>query len=117
LRIADETARIYFMQAARERLPARRGSIGFDLEVFGLRFHASVSRYDDGRLVEVFVTNHKAGSMAGILASDSAVLCSLALQHGVPVDVIRRALMRDPEGRASSPLGRVLDLILSEEGA
>jgi phage protein D len=53
--------------------------------------------------------------MAGILASDSAVLCSLALQHGVPVDVIRRALMRDPRGNASSPLGVVLDQ-LAEKG-
>ena len=80
----------------RERLPDRRGCEGFDLEALGLRFHATVGRFDDGRLAEVFITNHKAGSMAGILASDSAVLCSLALQHGVPVDVIRRALMRDP---------------------
>jgi hypothetical protein len=30
-----------------------------------LRFHATVGRYDDGRVAEVFITNHKAGSMAG----------------------------------------------------
>jgi hypothetical protein len=34
-----------------------------------------------------------------------------ALQHGVPLDVIRKALMRDSHGRASSPLGVALDLI------
>jgi len=81
--------------AAREPSPGRRESEGFDVEALGLRFHATVSRYDDGRLAEIFLTNHKAGSMAGILASDSAVLCSIALQHGVPLDVIRHALMRD----------------------
>jgi len=80
--------------AVRERLPDRRECEGFDVEALGLRFHTTIGRYDDGRLAEIFITNHKAGSMAGILASDSAVLCSIALQHGVPVDVIRKALMR-----------------------
>jgi hypothetical protein len=28
------------------------------------------------------LTNHKAGSMAGIMASDAAVACSIALQYG-----------------------------------
>jgi hypothetical protein len=93
----------------RERLPNRRECTGFDLEALGLRFHATVGRFPDGRLAEIFITNHKAGSMAGILASDSAVLCSIALQYGAPLDVIRKALMRDPHGNASGPLGRVLD--------
>jgi len=30
--------------------------------------------------------------MAGINAQDAAVVCSLAIQYGVPLDVIRRAL-------------------------
>jgi hypothetical protein len=50
------------------------------------------------------------------MASDSAVLCSLLLQHGVSLDVIRRALMRDPRGRAVGPLGVVLDQLAAEEG-
>jgi hypothetical protein len=36
-------------------------------------------------------------------------VASIALQHGVPVDVIRKALMRDSEGRASGPLAAALD--------
>jgi hypothetical protein len=102
--------------AARERLPTRRECEGFDVEALGLRFRATYGRFDDGRLAEVFLTNHKAGSMAGILASDSAVLCSIALQYGAPLDVIRRALMRDGRGNASGPLGVVLDR-LAEEAA
>jgi hypothetical protein len=43
----------------------------------------------------------KAGSMAGILASDSAVLCSIALQYGASLEVIRRALVCDPQERSS----------------
>jgi hypothetical protein len=37
-----------------------------------------------------------------------------ALQHSVPVDVIRKALLRDSHGRASSPLGAALDLIVEK---
>jgi hypothetical protein len=44
------------------------------------------------------------------------VVCSIALQHGTPVDVIRRALPRDPRGIASSPLGITLDRIANEGG-
>jgi hypothetical protein len=69
-----------------------------DVEALGLRFHATIGFYDDGRPGEIFLTNHKAGSMAGILASDSAVLRSIALQHGVPIETLRHALMRDPQG-------------------
>ena len=99
----------------RERLPNRRGSELFEVESFELPFTVGVSKYSDGRLAEVFINNHKAGSAAGIMASDLAVVCSIALQHGVPVEVIRRALMRDAQGRATSPLGVALDLLLGDE--
>jgi hypothetical protein len=103
------------MTAARERLPNRRAAESFSLEAGGLHYVATVGRFADGRLAEIFLVNHKAGSTAGILANDSAVLCSIALQHGVPINVLRRALMRDPKGRAISPLGVALDLIADEE--
>ena len=94
---------------ARKRLPNRRVSITFDLEAQGLRFTCTASWFADGSLAEIFLQNHKAGSMAGSNAQDSAVVCSLALQYGVPLEVIRRALMRDAQGRASGPLGAALD--------
>jgi hypothetical protein len=100
---------------ARQRLPNRRPAESFALEAGGLRYVATVGRFADGRVAEIFLTNHKAGSTAGIMASDAAVLCSIALQHGVPLDVIRKALMRDPQGRAIGPLGVVLDMIAGEE--
>jgi hypothetical protein len=103
------------LAAARERLPNRREAETWNIEVAGLNYRATIGRYADGRLAEIFLTNHKAGSMAGILASDSAVLCSIALQYGVPLDVIRHALMRDSRGKPSGPLGVVLDQ-LAEEG-
>ncbi|HMA70856.1 MAG TPA: hypothetical protein VKP67_05115 [Xanthobacteraceae bacterium] len=48
------------------------------------------------------------------MASDSAVLCSIALQHGVPVETLRRALMRDSQGKPSGPFGMVLDQLAKE---
>jgi hypothetical protein len=101
----------------RERLPNRRECTGFDVDAMGLRFHVTLGWFDDGRLAEVFLTNHKAGSMAGILASDSAVLCSIALQYGARLDVIRKALMRDVRGNASGPLGAALDMLIEEGNA
>jgi ribonucleoside-diphosphate reductase alpha chain len=95
----------------RRRLPNRRPSRTFEIESQGLRFTATVSRFSDGTVAEIFLQNHKAGSMAGINAQDAAVVCSIALQYGVPVEVIRKALMRDSQGRASGPLGVALDII------
>jgi hypothetical protein len=100
----------------RRRLPNRRPSETFDLESQGLKYTATVSRFNDGSVAEIFLQNCKAGSMAGINAQDAAVVCSLALQHGVPFEVIRRALMRDANGRPSGPLAAALDR-LAERGA
>jgi hypothetical protein len=44
----------------------------------------------------------KAGSEAGIMASDAAVAASLAPQYGTPIETLRHALMRDVWG---PPLG------------
>jgi hypothetical protein len=49
------------------------------------------------------------------MASDQAVLASLALQYGAPLDVIRKALMRDFHGRATSPIGAALDAIMESD--
>jgi hypothetical protein len=95
----------------RARLGNRRGAESFGLECDGLAYTATISRFDGGNLAEIFLTNHKAGSQADAAAKDAAVVCSIALQYGVPLDVIRHALLRDPRGKASSPLGVALDMI------
>jgi hypothetical protein len=78
----------------------------------GMNYTASIARYSDGRLAEIFISNHKSGSDADAAAKDSAVVCSIALQFGAPVETIRRALLRDSRGNPSSPLGAALDLIV-----
>jgi hypothetical protein len=102
---------------ARARLPNRRPCETFSFECAALRYTATISRFDDGRISEIFLSNHKAGSQTDTNAKDSAVVCSIALQYGVPVDVIRKALLRDARGTASSPLGVALDMLAENGGA
>ena len=99
------------MTAVRERLPTRHLCESFAFEHGGMKYTASVARYSDGRLAEIFISNHKSGSDADAAAKDSAVVASIALQNGVPVETIRNALLRDARGIPSSPLGAALDLI------
>ena len=56
------------------------------------------------------------GSGIDATTKDSALAASIALQHGVPVDVIRKALLRDSQRNASSPLGAALDAIAEQKG-
>jgi hypothetical protein len=97
----------------RHRLPKRRASQTFDIEVAGRKYRVSFSRFLDGQLAEIFI-NNRINSDNDTAAKDSAVVCSIALQYRVPVDTIRRALMRDAQGNPSGPLGVALDLIVAE---
>src|SRR5262249_34496506 len=95
----------------RECLRNRRASQSFEFEIAGLRYTATVSLYPDGRVGEIFLQNHKPGSQSDSNARDAAVAASLALQFGCPLDVLRRALLRDSQGNPSTPLGAALDII------
>ncbi|SRR6266566_7802240 len=102
--------------AARERLADRRGCEGFDVEALGLHFHATVGRFPDGRLAEIFIDAFKAGSAVDMAARDAGITASIALQMGADPAVLRHALCRDARGNAISPLAAVLDVVLAEEG-
>ena len=95
----------------RERLPNRRHSASLNLELHGLQYTVTFSRFADDRIAEVFLQNHKPGSQSNSNARDAAVAASLALQFGCPLDVLRRALLRVP----STPLGAALDLLAERE--
>ncbi len=100
------------MSGNRLRLPNRRNSTTFDFECGVHHYTATVSYFPGtNQLAEIFLGNGRAGSDVDAAAKDSAVVASIALQHFVDVDTIRRALLRDPRGVASSPLGCALDLI------
>ena len=98
----------------RRRLDNRRASETFNIDVEGRRYKCSISRFPDGSLGEIFLSNNKSGSDSDCAARDSAVVCSIALQFGAPPETIRRALMRDSRGRPNGPLGVALDLLAKE---
>jgi ribonucleoside-diphosphate reductase alpha chain len=102
------------MTCERTRLRNRHSSETFSLECNGLKYTATASWFDDGRLGEVFLGNHRADSHADACAKDAAILASLALQYGAPLDVLRKALLRDARERASTPIGVALDMLAKD---
>jgi hypothetical protein len=98
----------------RKRLPYRRASETFELEAGGLRYTASYSCFPDGKVAELFLSNHKSNSGADTNARDSAIAFSFAVQHGADPEAIRRALSQDAQGRATGPLGVALDIIAGD---
>ena len=97
----------------RRRLPNRRDCESFSFQCDGLSYVCTLSCFPNGDVAEVFLSNHKNGSDTDTAARDSAIAASLGLQYGLPLDVLRRALLRDPRGKAMSPLGAALDIAAS----
>jgi len=97
--------------AERRKLPQRRRSVTFNFECAGLAYTATASWFEAGALGEIFVGNHRADSHADSCAKDAAILASIALQYGAPLDVLRKALLRDSQGRPPTPIGCALDII------
>ena len=97
----------------RRRLPNKRPSETFDIEVAGLRYKVTVGYFDDNSLAEVFVSNHKAGNASDVAARDAGILVSLCLQHGCDVTTIAHALSRNTDGSASGVIGAVLDKVVA----
>jgi hypothetical protein len=120
------------MVANRKTLPPRRFSETLDLAFGKAVFQVSVGYFEDIALVpdpsiadavvlkrvivrtpgEVFITGAKAGSEIEAIARDGAVLISIGLQHGVPLDVMAGAVTRDPQARPMTVVGAVIDQMI-----
>jgi|SRR6516164_4971983 ribonucleoside-diphosphate reductase alpha chain len=98
----------------RERLENRRASVTFEFDLDHLHYTCTVSRFPDGRLGEVFLSNHKGGSQSDARARESAIAASLALQFGCPLETLRGAVLRNADGTPSTPLGAALDLVAKD---
>lgn len=96
--------------SAREHLPNRRGLEISEFASQGIPYRLGVGRYADGRAAEVFLdASVKSGSAVQAQARDIAVLLSIALQHGVPIEAIRGAVTREEDGSPAGPLGVIVD--------
>jgi|SRR5262252_1010683 len=93
----------------RERLPDRRGCDTRYMWVGRNEYAVTVGHYANGAVGEIFVSGAKTGSDMDAVLRDAAILLSLGLQHGVPVDTMRGAITREENGLPSSIIGAVLD--------
>jgi hypothetical protein len=95
----------------RRPLPQRRASETFDLRFWRQNFTLTIGRYPDGMIGEVFIDGGKTGQDTQSAARDAAVVLSLALQHGTPIETIRHAVTRNSNGEAASILGATVDCL------
>ncbi|MGH9486386.1 MAG: vitamin B12-dependent ribonucleotide reductase [Terriglobales bacterium] len=72
----------------RRRLPEERRSLTHKFKVGGHEGYITVGMYDDGQPGEIFVTMAKEGSAISGLMDSFATAISLALQHGVPLQLL-----------------------------
>jgi len=119
----------------RERLAERREADAIEVEHVWRGPHGdieetmlvSIGRHDDGRIGEVFIDypdrsgELKKSARTKALGHDIAILISLALQHGTPLEELRHAVSREDAnlmGRVvevpSTIVGTVLDALASE---
>lgn len=91
----------------RRRLPHRRRSENFPISIPGLdrSIVMTVGYYADGSPGECFISDVKAGTSADAITRDAAVLLSMCMQYGVPLDAIDGAVTRESDGSPSSAVG------------
>ena len=76
------------VRALRRRLPDERRAITHHFSIAGHEGYLTIGVYDDGSPGEIFVRMAKEGSTISGLMDSIATLVSLALQHGVPLEVL-----------------------------
>ena len=99
------------MKIARRIRPNKRTSETITYYREGSRYQMTVGFFPDGAVGEVFLNADRHASLLDVLMSDAAIIASLALQYGCPLEAITHAVKRNGSGIASSPIGAALDLI------
>lgn len=103
--IIDESSRLNG-PPLRQRLRETRSSITHKFTVGSHEGYITVGFFDDGRPGEVFIKISQHGSTISGLFDTIAVLTSLALQYGVPIEALARkfAFTRfEPSGWTNNP--------------
>ncbi|MCH7953429.1 MAG: vitamin B12-dependent ribonucleotide reductase, partial [Chloroflexi bacterium] len=90
----------------RERLPDERRSLTHKFRVADHEGYVTCGLYEDGRPGEIFVKISKEGSMVSGLMDAVALLTSVTLQYGVPIEELSRKLKNtrfEPYGTTGNP--------------
>ncbi|MBS2022633.1 MAG: vitamin B12-dependent ribonucleotide reductase [Deltaproteobacteria bacterium] len=72
----------------RRRLPAKRHGLTQEAKVGGNKVFLRTGEYEDGALGEIFIDMHKEGAALRSVMNCFAMLVSIALQYGVPLDIL-----------------------------
>ena len=98
--------------AERRALDARRLAVTFTQRMWNQDWHVSVGFFPNRQVGEVFIAASKTpGTDLDASCRDCAILLSLCLQYGCPLDVISHAITRNADGSPSSIAGAVIDVI------
>ena len=97
------------MSVLRYHLPSRRPHWLYRFECDGQFYTGGIGRFEDGRIAEIFINGSKVGTAAETNAQDAAIIASLALQHGCPIETIRHALARS--GSTGGPVAMLLKMV------
>ncbi len=94
------------LKPVRRRLPDERQSITHKFSIAGHEGYLTVGMYEDGTPGEIFVVMAKEGSVVSGLMDSFATAISLALQYGVPLQVLVRKFQHarfEPSGFTTNP--------------
>ncbi len=72
----------------RRRLPSKRHGLTQEAKVGGNKIFLRTGEYEDGTLGEIFIDMHKEGAALRSVMNCFAMLVSMALQYGVPLEVL-----------------------------
>ena len=97
------------VSAPRQRLQNRRPHWLYRFECDGQSYTGGIGRFEDGRIAEIFINGSKVGTAAETNAQDAAIVASLALQHGCPLETLRHSLARS--GGAGGPVVMLLKMV------
>ncbi|HEX4384533.1 MAG TPA: hypothetical protein VH083_16340, partial [Myxococcales bacterium] len=73
---------------SRHRLPSKRHGVTQEAKVGGNKIFLRTGEYEDGSLGEIFIDMHKEGAALRSVMNCFAMLVSIALQYGVPLEVL-----------------------------
>ncbi len=87
-KVVIETVEKIVYKPCRERLPDTRQSLTHKFSIAGHEGYLCVGLYPDGRPGEIFITMAKEGSTIGGIMDSFGTALSIALQYGVPLEVL-----------------------------
>lgn len=93
---------------SRIRPPNRRPVENFSIHFANVEYSISVGFNAEGRVVEVFISTRKAGTPVDVSCRDTALMISLCLQYGCPLEVINHSITKTIDGKPEGLAGFVL---------